>query len=181
LTVAYSPSGATYYEHNLKTVFISEATAVDEAMNGLVHEVEHADWRVTGKSALAGDVATMEKDVFVQRMCREEAAAEAATVKNKYATQTLLNREVFPAPTEQIYHDAFVGQAKALQGSSLSEADKIAICQKKGEHAVFEAFYDGKIRTPTGGEFDGKPYNQFYGDMWEREKVLAPSPPSSRP
>jgi len=167
LTIVYSPNSATYYNHKLKSVFISEASSAEDAMNALVHEVEHADWMVTGKSALAGNVKTMTQDEFVQRMCREEAAAEASTIRNKFALQTLLNKRVVAAPTEQIYVDAFIAQAHGLRGSAMPEAEKIVICARRGENALAEAFFHGKITNSV----DGKNYHHYYSEMWVREQA----------
>ena len=168
LTVSYSSGGKTYYSHQLKTIFISDASVAEDAMNALVHEVEHADWRMTGKSAM-GEIEVIGKEDFIQRMCREEASAEARTIRNKYSLQVLLDKKVMAAPTEQFYHDAFVRQAQALSTSSLPEAEKLAIAARKAENELGVAFYQRKIATSV----DGADYFTYYGQMWEKNQMPA--------
>ena len=102
-------------------------------------------------------------------MCREEAAAEAATIRNKFSLQTLLDRKVMAAPTEQIYRDAYIAQAQALRPSNMAEAEKIAISAKKAENELFVAFHDGKIKNSV----DGTNYPQYYGRGWDEANGAA--------
>jgi hypothetical protein len=171
LTVSYASGGKTYYSHQLKTIFISDASVAEDAMNALVHEVEHADWRMTGRSAM-GQIEVIGKDEFIQRMCREEASAEARTIRNKYSLQVLLDKQVMAAPTEQFYHDAFVRQAQALSTSGLPQAEKLAIAARKAENELGVAFYQRKITTSV----DGADYFTYYGQMWEKNQL----PPTVR-
>ena len=104
-------------------------------------------------------------------MCQEEAAAEAATIRNKFSLQTLLDRKVMAAPTEQIYRDAYIAQAQALRPSNMVEAEKIAISAKKAENALFVAFHDGTIKNGI----DRTSYPTYYGRDGTRPTVLPPS------
>ncbi len=168
LTVAYDAKGMTRYEPSLKTIFVAEKSSTDDAMNAIVHEVEHADWHLTGKSA-SNRITTITREAYIQGMCSEEAAAEAATIRNKFSLQTLLDRKVMAAPTEQIYRDAYIAQAQALRPSNMAEAEKIALSSKKAENALFAAFHDGTI--PNG--IDRTTYPSYYGRGWDQANGVA--------
>lgn len=160
LTITTNAAGKTYYDHALKTVFISEVAASEDAMNALVHEVEHADWAHTGRSVTASKVS---RGAYIEGMCREEAAAESATIRNKFSLQTLENRSVAMAPTEEIYRNAFIEHGQALQPSTMSEAEKIAASRQAADNELFNAFHDGRVKN----NLDGRPYTKYYGSDWD--------------
>jgi hypothetical protein len=163
LTIAYESAGKTYYNHQLKTIFVAETKGAEDAMNAVIHEIEHADWAFTGRSATL-KIDKLSRDQFIQQMCREEAAAEAATIRHKFGLQTTLDKQVANAPTEQIYQQAYIEQAQALKNVSMSEAEKIALSAKRGENALGEAFFQGKITNSV----DGKSYVDYYGAAWDQ-------------
>jgi hypothetical protein len=167
VTIAISPTGASWYDPKLNTMFISRTMTAEEASHAFVHEITHAHWEKAGLTApkpVRGGISRFE---YVNRMCREEAAAESAAIRHKFQSQTNRGQPFHStSPVEQAYSDGFAAKARELHAATppMDPALAMKASEQAGEDAVFEAFVHG----PATNSVTGESYVMYYGREWDK-------------
>jgi hypothetical protein len=175
VTLAPAPKNASWFDQKTNTVFISKNMSPDEAAATFVHEMTHADWYKTGKSANAArDWATKySRFEYINKMCREEAAAEVAAIRHKFQSQFKTRQPIQAAsPVEKVYSDAFGAESMRLRAANpgMDETMLEIRAAAVGEEAVYKAFVDGRIVNSITNES----YVIYYGRGWDQVNLPLP-------
>jgi hypothetical protein len=163
--VAPSPSTATWYDPKSNTVFINKAFDNEQAAQAFVHEMTHADFAKTGRTANVSALKNTRPD-YIEKMCREEATAEANAIKHKFQSQSKAGKPIHASsPVEQVYSDAFAAEAQRLRAASpgMDEAIIRMRAEIVAENSVYKAFMDGRVTNSITKES----YVKYYGDEWD--------------
>ena len=159
----YHKSGGSYWDHTSRSMMLDTTENVTESALTFVHEINHAKYDLTGKSA---DVHALSRDDYVKQMVAEEAEG---TVKSIEAQEELHEAKVnvshasFPLASQyqQAYKDA-VKNAKA-SNPHISAAELRQMGRDAGKARVTKGFMDGEVVTSNTQE----KYPDYYGKYWD--------------
>jgi hypothetical protein len=174
VTLAPSPTSACWFDPKTNTVFLGHGLSPDDAAHAFVHEMTHADWLATGKSA--GPALTgkgMSRFEYINKMCREEAAAEVNAIKHKFQSQFKSGKPVqVTSPVEQVYSDAFSAESKRLRAGAAGMDESIIQMRAEivAEDAVYKAITNGNVTNSITKES----YVIYYGRAWDNANMPLP-------
>lgn len=168
--IKYHEGGGSYWDHDSRSMMLDTTENVTESALTFVHEINHAKYDLTGKSA---DVNALTRNEYVQKMVEEEAEGTVKSIEAQGELQTAgvdVSHASFPLADEyqQAYNDA-VNKAKT-SNPDIAPAEQQRIGREAGKARVTKGFMDGEVTTSNTNE----KYPDYYGKYWDA--VHAPAP-----
>ncbi|HTS26639.1 MAG TPA: toxin glutamine deamidase domain-containing protein, partial [Bryobacteraceae bacterium] len=156
-----------------KQIRIDRSQPVHMAALTLVHEVNHAEWDKTGKTA---NIHTETQKSYIDKNIEEESVGTAKAIEAQRQLERL--GEKFPQryPLYWSYTNAYNRAAgeHRRQHPAASLSDHVKAAQQAGLDAVRKGFNDGKVvASNTTAQTT---YRDYYAQDWTN--VRGPAPPS---
>jgi hypothetical protein len=165
--------------HQGGRIYINRSLSVDAAALTLIHEAQHADTFMSGRSA---NVQTLSRSAYVARMIADEAEAVVRQIEGAVpmiaAGANIAGSAITPGLINR-YRAAFYRRRDELEAAdpSLTRAQINARCRRYARDTeVTSWFHDGTFVTSTGGAANVT-YSQHYGAQWDAVR----NPPSTTP